>query len=79
LLRAQEDHVVVRGDDDLVGLARVIEYDVIAGPARGCVVALVADMACSDTELPECTGDTPGEQFVEEQPDSRSPRRGATS
>ena len=79
LLGAEKDHVVVRRHDYLARLLRVVQDDGITRAARWGLVALVADVTRSDTELPKRTCDTPREQFVEEQPDGGSPRRGATS
>jgi hypothetical protein len=70
---------VVRRDDDLVGSSCVFEDGGITRAARRCLVILVADMARSYPEFAQRTRDTPREQFVEEQPDGGSPRRGATS
>jgi hypothetical protein len=70
---------VVRRDDDLVGLSRVVENESIAGAARWSLIVLVADVARSDSKLAERSGDTPREQLIEQQPDGGSPRRGAPS
>lgn len=70
---------MVRRDDDLVGLSRMVENESIAGAARWSLIVLVADVARSDSKLAERSGDTPREQLIEQQPDGGSPRRGATS
>jgi hypothetical protein len=79
LLSTEEDHVVVRRDHHLSCLLGVVEDDVIARTARGRLVFFVANVARSYPELAKSPRDTPGEQFVEEEPDVGSPRRGATS
>jgi hypothetical protein len=79
LLSTEEDHVMVRRDHHLSRLFGVVEDDAIAGTARRRLVFFVANVARSYPELAKSPRDTPGEQFVEEEPDVGSPRRGATS
>ncbi len=59
LLGAQEDHVVIRGHDDLVGRPRVLQDDRVIRTAWRRLVTLVADVARSDAELPQRAGDAP--------------------
>ena len=66
---ADEDHVVVRRDDDLVRPRRVLEDDRVARTALRSAVALVADVARSDAQLPQRAGYSPRKKFIEEEPD----------
>lgn len=70
---------MVRGHDDLVRLPGMVEDDAVARTALGRPVAFVTDVACSDAKLTESAGNSPRQKFIEEQPDTGSRRRGATS
>ncbi len=43
-LSTEQHHVVIRGDDDLVGLLRVLKYVPISAPLRWGLVTVVADV-----------------------------------
>ncbi len=57
----------------------MIEHHGIARAPRWRLIALMADVTRSDPELAEGACKPPRKEFVEEQPDGGSPRRGATS
>lgn len=79
LLGTQEDHVVVRGDDDLIRLLGMSENALVAGTPGRSIVGGMSHVAGVDAERSEGGGDTPRELLVEEEPENGSCRRDATT
>lgn len=78
LLRTEQDHVVVRRNDDLIRRPCVFQHNGVTRTSRRCPIPLVADVAGANAKLAQRAGDRPGEQFVEKKPDRWSRRRNAT-
>jgi hypothetical protein len=68
---AQQHHVVIRRDDDLVRPLGVAQHVGVRRASARRLIAVVADVARVDLEFPERTRNAIGKQFVEEEPDSR--------
>jgi hypothetical protein len=64
---AKEDHVMIRRHDNLSGLASVSEDLTIGGTPERLPVLTVSDMACVEPQNAESSGDTPGQQLIEQE------------
>ena len=73
-LSAQLHHVVVCGNDHLIGSNRMRNYLCVSRVLARLIVFRMADVRRSITEQPQCLGHARTEVLVPHQPDLRRPR-----